>query len=112
MLVNTWAVLALCVWSVWSVCLAETRTWTGGANDGVWHNPANWSGEAVPSPADDTVVPPGQTKVMVSRDGAVRNLRLGREVVLEVRGGAVNKWPGDIQSYKRHLKKQHDALKK
>jgi ATP-binding cassette subfamily F protein 2 len=32
--------------------------------------------------------------------------------IWEVRGGAVSKWPGDIQSYKRHLKKQHDALKK
>jgi ATP-binding cassette, subfamily F, member 2 len=30
--------------------------------------------------------------------------------IWEVKGGAVNKWKGDILSYKAHLKASHEAL--
>jgi ATP-binding cassette subfamily F protein 2 len=48
--------------------------------------------------------------VLVSHD--FRLIGQVAKEIWEVRGGAVSKWPGDIQSYKRHLKKQHEALKK
>ena len=48
--------------------------------------------------------------VLVSHD--FRLIGQVAKEIWEVRGGAVNKWPGDIQSYKRHLKKQHEALVK
>jgi len=48
--------------------------------------------------------------VLVSHD--FRLIGQVAKEIWEVRGGAVSKWPGDILSYKRHLKKQHDALAK
>ena len=35
--------------------LGATRTWTGGAGDGLWHSPANWSGNTVPTLSDNVV---------------------------------------------------------
>lgn len=43
-----WLRLALFVASI-STAAADTYTWTGGAGDGVFTNPANWSGGAAPA---------------------------------------------------------------
>ena len=36
--------------------LANTKTWTGGAGDGLWSNPSNWSGNSLPLVSDDVVL--------------------------------------------------------
>src|ERR1700733_4467797 len=35
---------------------AEVKSWTGFGGDSNWTNPLNWSGGALPSPADDVLL--------------------------------------------------------
>ena len=78
---------------IFSLKIVDAYMWTG-AQDNNWHNPANWSGETVPTATSDVVIPPRSEDPVISEANAVCKsiniLRAGRVVVsdysLEVNG--------------------------
>jgi fibronectin-binding autotransporter adhesin len=51
------------------------RTWDGGANSNVWSDPANWSGDAVPTALDDVIIIEG-ANVRVTAASTCRKLQI------------------------------------
>ena len=47
---------------------AATVTWTGGGGDGLWHTAANWSGNSVPTAADNVVITNGAVEYVPGGD--------------------------------------------
>ena len=47
---------------------AATVTWTGGGGDGLWYTAANWSGNSVPTAADDVVITNGAVEYVPGGD--------------------------------------------
>ncbi len=55
--------------------LSGTRTWDGGAGDGLWSSPANWSGNVLPAADDDVVFDGTSTQnVVIDMDVTVRSI--------------------------------------
>lgn len=61
-----------------SAASAATVTWDGGGDGVSWQDPANWTGDKLPSETDEVVLTPagGTTVVFVSSDVAIRRLDL------------------------------------
>jgi hypothetical protein len=52
-----------------------TVTWDGDAGDFIWHNPANWSGDAVPRADDDAVIDvPGEVTIVSGMNVSIQSL--------------------------------------
>src|SRR5262245_25343284 len=71
-------------------------SWDGGGSDFNWHNPLNWTGDAVPGSGDDAVIDvPGGTITVVASTAAVgirsltcdENLTLGGSADLTLTAG-------------------------
>ena len=54
MKIAVFAAVTVATFGVLGASAGET-TWTGGAGDGLWHSPANWSGNTVPTLSDNVV---------------------------------------------------------
>ena len=64
---STAVALATFLFSFDRTALAVTRTW-GGTLSGLWSEPGNWSGAAVPQPGDDLVFPVGAPNRAMTND--------------------------------------------
>jgi hypothetical protein len=53
--------LLLAVFCASGVLKAQTKTWTGVTEDGLWSTPGNWDPIGVPDAGDDVVIPQGVT---------------------------------------------------
>ncbi len=83
------AFLALAVFSAITLQPhAATVSWVGGSGD--WNAPANWSGGALPGPADDVVIdlPGDLTITHSSGDDAVQSIQCSESFVLS--GGSLS----------------------
>ncbi len=57
---------------------AATISWDGGGGDNLFSNPLNWSGDVLPAPSDDIVLPDGATyAVVIDTNRTVRSLTVG-----------------------------------
>src|SRR4051812_49669370 len=49
--------------------------WDGGGGDHEWGNPLNWSGDALPGPADNVLIDaPGSATVHIGADASIASL--------------------------------------
>lgn len=69
--------------------LLAAVAWDGGGGDFSWHNPLNWSGDALPGPEDDVLISvPGTPLILFTAgEAAVRSLRSLEAI--EVSGGTL-----------------------
>jgi hypothetical protein len=77
--------LLLCSMLSGTSSLAATVTWSGAGGDNLWSNPANWTGGALPTSADDVVIDvPGETTVrMDAPNTTVRSLQCEEGFTIE-----------------------------
>jgi hypothetical protein len=75
--------LISCIQSFGATC-----TWDGGGGDNSWQTPENWSGDTLPGPSDDVVIPAANTSVLVTSSVTINGLTLGSGVTLTVQGTA------------------------
>jgi hypothetical protein len=93
--------LAAVILFCFSIINAYAITWDGGAGDGLWVTPTNWSGHLVPASTDDVWINTGSAYVLI-RDGDDafgKQTLIGRsagitDVVLEMTGGSLTTYNG------------------
>lgn len=78
-----WLVLAVCV----AGAKGATVTWDGGGGNNTWGNAANWSGDALPGPADDVVINGTGEVIHVAGSTSVRSIHSSRD--LRLTGGTI-----------------------
>jgi hypothetical protein len=57
--------LAAVILFCFSIINAYAITWDGGAGDGLWVTPTNWSGHLVPASTDDVWINTGSAYVLI-----------------------------------------------
>ena len=68
--------------------LVVGSTWDGGAGNGLWNDPVNWSGDVLPAASANIEIPSGAGTVHVNAVVSIdATLILGASVVLEVDAG-------------------------
>jgi hypothetical protein len=71
--------------------LLSVVTWDGGGGDLSWHNPLNWSGDALPGPGDDVVieVPDPSTTITLTQNTATSVHTLVSDASIAISAGTV-----------------------
>jgi MBG domain (YGX type) len=64
-------------------------SWTGGGGDNSWDNTANWSGGALPGPADDVTINPAVSLTVTHASGSDSIHSLISQVPIAVSGGSL-----------------------
>ncbi|MBC7834436.1 MAG: hypothetical protein H7Y88_04955 [Phycisphaerales bacterium] len=67
--------------------------WDGGAGDNFWHSAANWSGDTVPTAADDAVIslPASSPTIIYNATSGARSVRsLINDEAMTISGGALS----------------------
>lgn len=74
----------ICALLTMSTCLrAQTVTWDGGGDGVSWHDPLNWSGDALPGPTNDVAISLAGASVQFDGvDAAVRSVTCSRPFTL------------------------------
>jgi len=70
--------------------LLATVNWDGGGLDGLWHTPANWSGDQVPGSADDVVLNVAAAEVIRFAGSDVTVASLLNHETLRIESGVLN----------------------
>jgi hypothetical protein len=60
---------------------AATITWSGAGDNTNWFNPTNWSGAAVPGPADNAVIANGPTVIVLNSNVTVLALDISNRTL-------------------------------
>lgn len=69
-----------------SSLFASTVTWTGSAGDGLWSSVGNWSSNAIPSSADNVIIPKTFTVTISNDAGKVNQLAVQGKLVISTSG--------------------------
>jgi len=63
---------------------ADVRTFTNADSDNAWSNALNWSPRAVPTSADDAVIPAGKTPILAGASGVAKSVLVATGASLQV----------------------------
>ncbi len=79
-----WPFVVVLAWLSLAGAHGATIAWTGGGGNFSWQDPSNWTGQVLPSSADDVVISVGaDATIVTSSNVTIRSLQCDRNLTLE-----------------------------